>query len=153
MNRRASVLDIAIAVAGLLFSLVVLNIALLSTQASSGKEPLWQSLTFFTITFALAFGLGAGCALRLGGRYRMSRAAIAFATGGAVGGALLAGSLHLIDRFEPGLRALTRGGPIGTFLLAATVAALAVSIAVGTGLLGRMTGKTSAGSPEQDGRS
>ena len=102
MNRkRSAVLDIIVALIGLLFSIVVLNIALVSIQASSGDEPLIPSLIFFVVSFALAFGLGAACTLRLGGRFTARRAAIAFAAGGAVGGAILAGSLRLVDLFEP----------------------------------------------------
>ena len=152
MNRKASVLDIIVALVGLLFSLVILNVALVSIQASSGDEPLTQALTFFVVSFALAFGLGAACTLPLGGRFTASRAAIAFAVGGAVGGAILAGSLRLVDLFEPALRALTGGGPIGHFLLLGVVGALAAPIAVGTWLLRRMTGKASAPLHGQDAR-
>ena len=130
---------VALSVLGLLVSIVVLMIALVAIQAMSGSEPFREPLIFFTVTFALVFGLGAICSLPLTGRYRAWPTALAFTSGGAVGGAVLASGLALITGFEGQLRTLTGGGPLGIFLLAAIVAALATPCAVGMWLLRTMT--------------
>ena len=140
MNATISTsIRLGLSVLCLLFSVFVLMIALVSIQAMSGSEPFREPLTFFTIGFALAFELGATCSLPLTGRYRAWPTALAFTSGGAVGGAVLASGLALITGFERQLRALTDGGPLGIFLLAATVVALATPFAVGMSLLHMMT--------------
>jgi len=140
MNATPSTsIRIALSVLGLLVSMFVLMIALVATQAMSGSEPFREPLIFFTISFALAFGLGATSSLPLAGRYRAWPTALAFTSGGAVGGAVLASGLALITGFERQLRVLTDGGPLGIFLLAATVAALATPCVVGMWLLHLMT--------------
>lgn len=132
------------AVVGLLFSIFVLNVALVSTQASSGDEPFGQALLFFALSFAVAFGLGAASAAALGRLYRFWPTARAFGTGGAVGGVILAGSEQLIHRYEPLLRSITDGGPIGSFALVGLAVAVAAPVPIGLRLLRRTRRTTSA---------
>ena len=144
MNATLSTsIRVAVSVLGLLFSIVVLMIALVAIQAMTGSEPFHEPLTFFTISFALAFGLGGACSLPLTGRHRAWPTTLAFTSGGAVGGAVLASGLALITAFERPLRALTDGGPLSIFSFAATVVALATPIALGMSLL-RITTRRSA---------
>ena len=57
MNATLSTnIRLALSVLGLLFSSVVLMIALVAIQAMSGSEPFREPLTFFTVSFALAVG-------------------------------------------------------------------------------------------------
>ena len=135
MARVTTTIEVVFSVVGLLFSVVLLSLALTSIQAMSGHEPFRQSLTFFGPTLAVAFGLGAACILPLGGRYRMVSSFVVFAVAGAVGGTMLAGALRLMTVFERDLRALTNGGPTGIFLLAATIAAVAVPVLLGIPML------------------
>ena len=128
-------------VAGLLVSFLVLNVALISIQGISGDEPFWRMLLFFSVAFAFAFGLAAACGLPWFGPYTPWMAGRAFATAGAVGGVVHAFALKLLTDFEPELRALTDGGPLGLFALGATLSALAVAVVLGTALLRRTSSR------------
>ena len=55
MNATLSTnIRLALSVLGLLFSSVVLMIALVAIQAMSGSEPFREPLTFYTVSVALA---------------------------------------------------------------------------------------------------
>ena len=124
-----------LSVSGLLVSFLVLNVALVSAQGMSGDEPFSRVLFFFSVVFALAFGIAAACGLPWLGRHTAWTAGRAFAAGGAVGGAVHALGLKLLTDFEPELRTLTGGGPIGLFGLAAGLAALAIAVVLGAAFL------------------
>ena len=143
MNATVSTsIRVVFSMLGLLVSIVALALALVSIQAMSGSEPFREPLIFLTVSFAVAFGWGGVCSLPLTGRYRMWPTLVAFASGGAIGGAVLASALQLITVFETRLRASTDGGPLGIFVMAAIVGALVMPIAVGMPLLRRMTRRT-----------
>ena len=120
---------------GLLFSLVGLSLTLTAVQAMSGAEPLIVQLFFFCGSFAVFFGVAAACTLPWYRPHGPLQAGGAFGLGGAVGGALQAISLASVVRFEPQLRALTDGGPLGVFLLAADVLSFGTAVVVGRVLL------------------
>ena len=140
MARVTSIIEIVFSVVGLLFSIVLLSLALTSIQAMSGREPFLQLLTFFGPIFAVAFGLGAACTLPLRGQYRMVASFVVFGIAGAIGGSMLAGALHLTSLFERDLRASTNGGPTGIFVMAAMVGAVATPVLIGTPML-RLTAR------------
>ena len=142
MNATLAIsIRVVFCVFGLFLSIGSLMLALVSIQGMSGSEPLQEILIFFTLSFAVAFGLGAVCSLPLTGRYRVWPTAVAFASGGAIGGGALAIGLGLITVFETRLRESTDGGPLGVFVMAAIIGALAMPITIGTRLLRTMTGR------------
>ena len=126
-----TVIQVALSVLGLLLSVLVLFMALLSIQAMSGTEPFRELLLFMSVSFALAYGLGASCVLPLTGRYRWWHVAAAFTAGGALGGSAFAAAIRLISVKETQLRAVTDGGPLGIFLLGATIGAVAIPLLIG----------------------
>jgi len=122
---------------GVLIAVVVMLLSLTAIQGMTDRERFVDALFFFSLSFAVAFGLAAASVLSFIGRSKAWPAARAFATGGAVGGALMALALKAIVDFEHQLRVLTRGGPIGVFLLAAMLGALTVPVLIGEALLKR----------------
>lgn len=100
----------------------------------SGGENLFSLVLFFSTNFGAAFGL-AGAAIvsnipQISWR-RLFVGILTFAAGGALGGVFLSASLKSIDYFEPFLRRLTHGGPLGFFLLMAMALSLLIPCLVG----------------------
>jgi hypothetical protein len=134
----AATVRAVVAVIGVLVALLLLNVSLFSIQGMSGQQPFAPTFVFFTLSFALAFGVGAVSVRALTGRRRLWPTACAFGIGGASGGALFALALRAVDQFEPQLRVLTGGGPLGGFLLAAALAAVGVTLLVGMAVVRRL---------------
>ena len=135
MNTAGTVALATLSGVGLLLSLLTLNISLIAVQAMRGTESLIELLVFFSASFAISFGVAAACTLPWYGPQGPLQAGGAFAVGGLVGGALQAISVDSIARFEPQLRAITDGGPLGIFLLTGNILAFATAAVVGTVLL------------------
>ena len=127
----AATVRAVLGVLGLLAAVLLLNLSLFSIQGMSGQEPFGRMLTFLTLSFALAFGVGAGSVRALRGKPKPGPTVCAFAIGGGLGGALFALALRALDQFDSQLRTLTGGGPLGVFLLAATLGAVGSALLVG----------------------
>lgn len=140
MNTAGTVALATLSGVGLLLSLLTLSISLVAVQAMSGAEPLIEQLLFFSGSFAASFGVAAACTLPWFGPHRPLQAGGAYAVGGAVGGCLQAISLASVVRFEPQLRVLTDGGPLGMLVLAASLLAFGTAAVVGNVLLRRTRG-------------
>lgn len=133
----AATVRAVLGVIGVLVAVLLLNVSLFSIQGMSGQGPFAPTLAFFTLSFALAFGVGAVSVCALTGRRKPWRTACAFGIGGGSGGALVALALRAVDQFDRQLRVLTGGGPLGGFLLAAILVALGIALLVGTALVRR----------------
>ena len=134
MNTAGTVALATLSGVGLLLSLLTLSISLVAVQAMSGTESLIELLLFFCGS-AVSFGVAAACTLPWHGAHGPLQAGGAFSIGGAVRGGLQAISLASVARFEPQLRGLTDGGPLGTFLLAGNLLAFVTAGVVGRVLL------------------
>ena len=148
MNTAGTVALAALSGVGLLFSLVTVSITLVAGQAMSGAEPLSEQLMFYCGSFAVSFGVAAACTLPWYGPHRPLQAGGAYAVGGAVAGGLQAISLASVVRFEPQLRALTNGGPLGMCLVAATLLAFGTAAVVGRVLLQKAPLRRSRPAPQ-----
>jgi len=135
MNTAGTVALATLSAVGLLLSLLTLSISLVAVQAMSGTESLIELLLFFCGSFAISFGVAAACTLPWHGAHGPLQAGGAFSIGGALGGGLQAISLASVARFEPQLRGLTDGGPLGMFLLAGNLLAFVTAGVVGRVLL------------------
>jgi hypothetical protein len=135
--KSLNVAKLTLAATGLFIATFILLISVIAIQGMSGRDTIRNPLLFFTISFAIAFGLGAASVIALTGRYKIWAAVRTFAISGGVGGALLTISVKVIVSFDAQLRVLTRGGPLGSFLFAAMFVSIALPILVGTALLRR----------------
>jgi hypothetical protein len=120
-----------------LIAVVIMLLSLTAIQGMTDGERFVDLLFYFSVSFAVAFGLAAASVMSLSGESKAWPAARAYASGGAVGGAFMALALKALIDFEHQLRVLIRGGPIGVFLLAAMLGAVSLSILVGAALLRR----------------
>ena len=136
LSRRAVIKGLLAGV-GVLIAVVVMLLSLTAIQGMTGGQRFFDLLFFFSVSFAVAFGLAAASVMSLSGESKAWPAARAYASGGAVGGAFMALALKATVDFEHQLRLLTRGGPIGVFLLAAMLGAVSLPILVGAALMRR----------------